>query len=191
MTRCRQRFYFREPLTLVPDLDDITCALGNLCRFTGQVKTFYSVAQHCCLVADITEWLGGSRFEALMHDASEAYLGDVAAPLKLQPELDGYRELEAKVERLIAKHWDLEWPMSQTVKDADALALVVEAKALTKIPLDELVDGQGHSLAGLPQAKTVLDKFKLRRCWEPAEAGRKMLRAATKAAKEGGFTCKK
>jgi uncharacterized protein len=64
---------------------DIAHALSNQCRYSGHVKFFYSVAQHCCL---LSQWLaehGGSSLDCLqilMHDAAEAYLVDIPRPVK-------------------------------------------------------------------------------------------------------------
>ena len=66
-----------------PDIDEIAHALSNLCRFTGHTTSFYSVAEHSCRVADLLP--EGLKLSGLLHDASEAYLGDLASPLKHHP----------------------------------------------------------------------------------------------------------
>ena len=62
------------------DIHDIANGLSLLCRFTGQLSEFYSVAQHSVIVSDHCP----RRYAlwGLLHDASEAYLGDVNSPLK-------------------------------------------------------------------------------------------------------------
>ena len=82
-------------------IDDIAHALSNLCRFTGHSK-FYSVAQHSRLAS----FMVSEQFalQALMHDASEAYLTDISAPLKALPCMAEYKKLEAKLEEL-APEW--------------------------------------------------------------------------------------
>lgn len=57
---------------------DIARALSNICRFTGHCKRFYSVAQHSVLVSEHTI----NQFYGLMHDAAEAYVGDMNRPMK-------------------------------------------------------------------------------------------------------------
>jgi hypothetical protein len=65
------------------DLEDIAHALGNICRYTGQVERFYSVAEHSVTCAvDPRAQDDVHRRALLLHDASEAYLGDVISPLK-------------------------------------------------------------------------------------------------------------
>jgi len=68
-------------------IDDIALHLSRMPRFSGATKRFYSVAQHSCGVERIIRALYGLdscrlRYEALLHDAHEAYMGDVPTPLK-------------------------------------------------------------------------------------------------------------
>lgn len=68
------------------DIHDIAHALSLLCRGNGQVKTFFSVAQHCIYCALEAEKRGYSPsviLGCLLHDGSEAYMADVPRPLKL------------------------------------------------------------------------------------------------------------
>lgn len=64
-----------------PKIEDIAHALANICRWTGHTSRFYSVAEHCIRAAAIAP--PECKLHVLMHDATEAYLGDVATPLKL------------------------------------------------------------------------------------------------------------
>jgi 5'-nucleotidase len=77
------RFDLAEPRAEDVRIEDIAYALSKLCRFTGHCKRFYSVAQHSIHVAEIVaethpEW----ALAALLHDAEEAYIGDISSPLK-------------------------------------------------------------------------------------------------------------
>lgn len=105
-------------------IDDIACGLSNICRFTGQLNEFYSVAQHSVLASHIV--LPEFAFEALMHDAQEAYLGDVSSPLKgLLPD---YRRIERVVEIMIRTNYGLPVVMSSVVKHADLILLATERR---------------------------------------------------------------
>lgn len=108
---------------------DIAHHLANICRFTGAVRQSYSVAQHCSLVNKLIDEKDTSlRLIGLLHDASEAYLGDVSSPLKaLLPE---YRVLEDKMQKAIIMRFDLNIPDFDSVKFYDRLALDIESKAL-------------------------------------------------------------
>lgn len=91
-----------DPSTL--NIDDITHALSNVNRFTGHTRKPYSVALHSLTVARLMHLRGGSRAAqlwALMHDATEAYLSDIAAPIKQSPIFDGYRLAEMKLASVI------------------------------------------------------------------------------------------
>src|SRR4051812_3444740 len=105
-----------EPATLL--LEDIAHALSNICRFAGHTARFYSVAEHSVLAS---RHIGDARFAlaALMHDASEAYLGDVSRPLKrmLGPR---YSNMEAMFEAELALKFGYDYPYPQAVKDIDS-----------------------------------------------------------------------
>jgi len=78
-------FWPLEPRAKDIKIEDIAHALANLCRFNGHTKEFYSVAQHCSIMARACEATGGDPetcFALLMHDAAEAYMGDMIRPLK-------------------------------------------------------------------------------------------------------------
>ena len=86
-------------------IEDIAHALGMTCRWAGHCKTFYSVAEHSVRVADVCASLGRMkgytdqqilelRMLGLMHDATEAYVGDIPRPLKSQFKLDTPRGVE-------------------------------------------------------------------------------------------------
>jgi hypothetical protein len=120
-------------------MGDVAHSLSNICRYTGHTKEFYSVAQHSVLVAKIVKYLGGSpveQFQGLLHDATEAYLNDVARPLKILPFMESYREIEGKIEHLIAAKFGLKSLTTELVKRADTIALATEARDLMGDPQD-------------------------------------------------------
>jgi hypothetical protein len=117
-----------NPTEEMIDLKDIASALSKICRFGGHSSLFYSVAQHCVLVAALNGSIAGK--EALLHDASEAYLGDVIKPLKV---LLGaaYRDLEANFESVISAKFGLHITkgVKSRIKRFDNEALELEHQA--------------------------------------------------------------
>lgn len=107
-------------------LDDIIYPLCQQCRFAGHCHKFWSVGDHSLLVSLLCS--AKYRLEALFHDASEAYLVDIPAPLKRLPEFSGYLAIEKRVESAIAERFGLVYPWPDEVKWADARALVIEAR---------------------------------------------------------------
>jgi hypothetical protein len=83
-------FYVTDPKPEDIDILDIAHSLSMQCRYNGHTKGFYSVAEHSVLVANLVP--PRLRLQALLHDASEAYVGDVIRPikrlLKNRPQID-------------------------------------------------------------------------------------------------------
>ncbi|NBV87921.1 MAG: metal-dependent phosphohydrolase [Betaproteobacteria bacterium] len=113
-------------------LPDIAHALSLVNRFTGHTVVPYTVAQHSVVVSRLCP--PEHALWGLLHDASEAYLGDVARPLKHL--LREYRELEAHVQREIARRFGLQWPMPECVHEADMRALLAEKEWLLSVQHD-------------------------------------------------------
>lgn len=118
MTASGRPFWPLEPHVDDVAIEDIAHHLSNLCRFTGAVRTFYSVAQHSVLVSrclmEHAEALGLPRIAqlrhglyGLLHDGSEAYLIDVPRPLKRDPQFAVYRQAEARVQAVIYERFEL------------------------------------------------------------------------------------
>lgn len=121
------RFYPLEGRIDRIHLEDIAHGLAFQCRFNGQTAEFMSIAQHSLIVADLVP--PEMRLAALLHDASEAYLGDVVKPLKAI--LPGYKEIEARVEHLIGAHFGvLEFLGHPLIKAADMRSLATEKRDL-------------------------------------------------------------
>jgi 5'-nucleotidase len=116
------------------DIGDIARALGNLCRFGGHSRAFYSVAQHSVIVADLVERRGGDAedvFAALMHDASEAYLGDMPHPLKHRSPLGAaFRAAEEHLERALREHFAIRADVPE-IKRADRALLATERRTFS------------------------------------------------------------
>jgi hypothetical protein len=116
------------------DAADIARALANLCRFGGHSRVFYSVAQHCVIVSLIVEERGGDAedaFAALMHDAGEAYLGDMPHPLKHRSALGpAFRDAEARLEEAIRDRFGIK-PDVADIKAVDRALLATERRAFS------------------------------------------------------------
>jgi hypothetical protein len=104
------------------DIYDIAAALSKTCRFGGHCVKFYSVAEHSVLVSQRVSH--ENALAALMHDAAEAYLGDVPRPLK--PLLTNYRQLELNVMSTIANKFGFLFPLPSEIKIADTAILTDE-----------------------------------------------------------------
>lgn len=76
-------------------IEDIAHALSNVCRYVGQCRVFYSVAEHSVRMAElmISRYIPELALPTLLHDSPEAYLNDVNTNLKWR--LPAYREIEA------------------------------------------------------------------------------------------------
>jgi hypothetical protein len=118
-------------------IDDIAHGLSNICRYSGQCSRFYSVAEHSILVSDTAT---GFEFEALLHDAAEAFLGDITRPLKQM--LPDYKRIEAEVERAILDRFGVNGPLPPQVKQADLRVLAAEQKQIMPEGTDGWVRGQ-------------------------------------------------
>jgi hypothetical protein len=121
MLRSGGWFDFLDPWNSPFTIEDIAHGLAHVCRYAGQCSGFYSVAEHSLLVADVVD---DYPLEALLHDAAEAFMGDITRPLKqLLPE---YKRVEANVEGAILERLGLSTPIPKAVKDADLRVLAAE-----------------------------------------------------------------
>lgn len=98
---------------------------GFLAEIDDQ-KAFYSVAQHCLVVAELVP--AQYQLEALLHDATEAYVGDLVSPLKQA--LPEYRQIEMRVWHAICHRFDIDPVLPPCIHDADLIALATEKRDL-------------------------------------------------------------
>jgi hypothetical protein len=116
------------------DAGDIARALANQCRFGGHSRVFYSVAQHSVIVSRVVEERGGDVedvFAALMHDAGEAYLGDMPHPLKHRSALGAaFRDAEARLEEAIRERFKIKANVPE-IKAVDRALLATERRAFS------------------------------------------------------------
>lgn len=139
-------FYPAHPESLPVDIVHIANSLGKVCRYNGDLEYFYSVAQHSVLVEQVlvsrltdpespdSRML---RLQALLHDASEAYLPDMPSPIKKL--LPDFKELENKVQHAVFKYFNLPSELHPYIKEID-----------TKIRLDEI-----HCMTSWPEGEKV------------------------------------
>ncbi len=140
-TASGRKFVIADPDPDAIVIEDIAHALSLICRFGGHCREFYCVAQHSVLVCNyVRDVLHGSPNDvrwALLHDASEAYVGDVVWPLKRAPEMSEYKQIEKRIQALIARKFDLVGDEPSCVKHADLVIMATEKR-------DLLADGPGR-----------------------------------------------
>lgn len=135
------KFYPTDPRVSEMFIDDIAHSLSLSCRFTGHVRVFYSVGEHCVRMAQ--EAL--DRFDnlkiakqALMHDSSEAYLVDIPRPLKVVPQFGArYKTMEEKIMRVSSRRFGFKWPMFEEVRLLDEMLLNTEQRDLMPLAANE------------------------------------------------------
>lgn len=108
-------------------LKDIATGLANTCRFGGQVNRFYSVAEHTLLVWYLAP--ANLKRAALLHDAPEAYLGDVIKPLKVMI-ADSYDPYEDRFAQVIFDKYRVDINQLKEIKRLDLAALGLEHEYL-------------------------------------------------------------
>lgn len=125
LTASGKHFDLLDPKPEQVDHYDIFAAISKLCRFTGHCSEIYTVGQHSLLVMSLVP--DEFRFEALMHDAAEAYTGDVGTPMKVALG-DTFREIEHRIEATVREKYGLPVKLSPEVKKADIVALGLEKR---------------------------------------------------------------
>lgn len=148
-------FYPLDPRVEEINITDIAHGLSHVCRYGGHCRRFYSVAEHAVLVSLMVP----ERFamEALLHDSSEAYIGDMIRPIKHSPEMRVFRTAESRIEACVFTAFGVkQTPEShRAVKAVDDRILVDEINALMPNPsayLARMADVQplGIPIAGWP-----------------------------------------
>jgi hypothetical protein len=104
-------------------IEDIAHALSLTNRYSGHTPWPYSVAQHCVLASDVAPT--GLELEALLHDAQEAYVGDMPTPLKAL--LPDYKVIEDRLEAVIRAKFGLPEEFTSALKAVDHRLMITEA----------------------------------------------------------------
>lgn len=166
-----RKFY---PLSDEPDFhaEDIAHALAMCCRYNGHGRHFYSVAEHSVIVALLMKDLHlGDPWEGLFHDATEAYLSDIPAPFKQL--LPDWKKFDVMLEAKLRDHYALPPAKTEGCKEADWLALFIEAWLLLPDRGECFQDPGGFR----PRALRLVEQDGWRPLWlDPADAENAWLR---------------
>ena len=154
LTYTGKQFWPLDPRPEEVCIEDIAHALSMLCRFTGHTRVFYSVAEHCVHVSRFVP--AHYKLAGLLHDAAEAYLADMSAPVKQF--IPSFTAAEFAVQTAIARHFRMGSLFAEVCKEEDRRMLHTERIQL--MPLSE----PWHWLDGFPPYDLTLP------CWSPAQA---------------------
>lgn len=148
-------------------IKDIARALSNICRFTGHCARFYSVAQHSVLVSENAK----NAFYGLMHDAAEAYVGDMNRPMKsMFSSNDPYKNMEGRAQRAIEARWKI---LAEATNDEQVDCKNVDMRMLVTESHDLLLNGP-HKDWEINQTTHPRYEFKIDP-WHPDEAMQRFL----------------
>jgi len=168
-----RRFFPLKPDSSDVCIEDIAHALALKCRYTGHCKEFFSIAQHSVMVSRMVPEVDAPW--GLLHDAGEAYLPDVARPIKHRmqvvlyelPEEDlavGFSDVEAAILKTVAFRYGLPQQIPPSVHEADVRCLEYERRQLMGPPPEEWATAPAWDGDTTP-----ID------CWQWAEAERRFL----------------
>ncbi len=149
-----------------PCLEDIAHSLALINRFNGHSKYPLSVAQHSVYVSRLSD--SGWHLQGLLHDAAEAYIGDVTKWLKMTPAMAEYRKWEEQIDSAIMLHFGCKVGLHKSVKDADFLMVRYEARRAFGLTEDWLSSGAPNGMADKYPPLTQLERESIVG-WEPME----------------------
>lgn len=122
------RFEILNPTVDMINIEDIATSLSKQCRYNGHCENFYSVARHSLVMSKMAP--PHLKLVSLLHDATEAYIGDMVKPLKnLIPE---FEVIEDKIWLVIADKFNLPMELPREVKDLDLRMLATEKLYIMK-----------------------------------------------------------
>ena len=162
-------------------IEDIAHALALVNRFAGHTPEPISVAQHSVCVARLVR--AGLKRQALLHDASEAYIGDVTKWLKATDLFAGYRQLEMHMQADIFMRFGEPVLLHHDIEFADRLMVRFEGQMAFGqswiVQHPDLPEGQPHdNYPPLSQTETqdILNRLGGWYPWGWREAEREFLR---------------
>jgi hypothetical protein len=167
---CPETFYGRSfnllnPLAADVDLRDIAHSLARQTRFTGHTAHHYSVAEHCLWVWKLIERVFPSEYmlqlQAQLHDAHEAYTGDISGPMKVAMRAfgsDALDTIEDNVQQVVSDHFRLPamrviWP--GMIKRADLIMRETERQCPALLPNSK--DENWTRIEGIAADQGILD----------------------------------
>ena len=147
------KFDLIDPTPEMIDIMDIAKSLSKQCRFNGHTTEFYSVAQHS--VELLKYYLDENEEEydiirngdpdvygflqkamtILLHDASEAYIGDMTSPLKIL--MPDFKKIEYNIDMVIADKFDTIFPHPPWLKTLDIRVLLDERASVMTHTLED------------------------------------------------------
>jgi hypothetical protein len=114
--------------------------LAKLCRWNGQTRDFWSIAQHLCFCSYIPT-VPVEKLAALLHDVHEAVTSDVIKPVLLELEEQGEKflhELAQRIDVVVETAYGVKLcPHPESVKYADRVSAVFEAIYQMEVPSKE------------------------------------------------------
>lgn len=134
-----KQFSFNDPQPDQICIEDISHQLSMICHWNGACREFFSVAQHSAMLSRIVPW--ELQKWALLHDAAEAYCGDMIRPLKLL--LPEYKIIEKRIMQAIANVFELSWPEPAELKSWDDKILKLESQMYMPTATTLLYDRNG------------------------------------------------
>lgn len=127
-----KQFNLFEPTREMVDIHDIAAGLSNKGHFSGLTPSFFSIAQHSIMVCDEYSFWEPYidphlKLLALLHDAAEAYIGDMIKPLKVR--IPQFIEVEENIQKAICSRFALDYSSLHLIKSADIFIQEVEYNA--------------------------------------------------------------
>ena len=166
-------FNFTDFKVLDIKIEDISQTLSKICRFNGHCAEFYSVAQHSVNCARIVRGGKYAVLGALLHDAHEAYVGDLITPIKWYIEskinISPLQELTDNIQRTINARFGLPAELPAEVYRVDLAMLAVEKRDLLLHDLKWEGDWNLH-LESAPYG------FEISECWTPQKAHKEFMK---------------